>query len=513
MISIRVVARSASSSSTSGTSSRSSIGRRALWQAAVCIPTASWKWCSVRRAHDQTQAQAQAQAQSAVTEDTEQDQPLRIGTASYERDEWTNIPPGIAAKLCRGLHRDKSHPLGILSTTLFSHFKDFTKYTDLAPVVTTHASFDSLLIPPDHPSRRRTDTYYVNSELVLRPQTSAHQLQILQGTLPTPAAAGETPKAPRFLVAADVYRRDEIDASHYPAFHQLEGVCTFKTATVIENVDREIAASASEVTAVKGNLRVKTLDDTAPSDNNPVQGCHTDNNSAAVARHMKHMMNGMVQTLFSKIAAATDDADTAQLAQNGELPVRWVDAYFPFTSPSWEMEVMYRGEWLELCGCGVMRQEIMNNASLPDHMGWAFGFGLERLAMVLFGIPDIRLFWSSDPRFRAQFSDGMIRQFQPFSTYNPCNKDISFWLPSDDPEVQALFHDNDFAELVRETAGDLVEDVKLIDKFTHPKTKRASLCYRIVYRSMDRILTNAEINVIHNDLRLALVSKLGVELR
>lgn len=67
-----------------------------------------------------------------------------------------------------------------------------------------------------------------------------------------------------------------------------------------------------------------------------------------------------------------------------------MDAYFPFTDPSFEMEIFFRGEWLEVLGCGVMQQAILDSAGQSGNKGWAFGLGLERLAMVLFQIPDIR---------------------------------------------------------------------------------------------------------------------------
>jgi tRNA synthetases class II core domain (F) len=67
-----------------------------------------------------------------------------------------------------------------------------------------------------------------------------------------------------------------------------------------------------------------------------------------------------------------------------------VEAYFPFTEPSFEMEIFFRGEWLEVLGCGVMQQQILDDAGHAGNKGWAFGLGLERLAMVLFDIPDIR---------------------------------------------------------------------------------------------------------------------------
>jgi phenylalanyl-tRNA synthetase alpha chain len=86
--------------------------------------------------------------------------------------------------------------------------------------------------------------------------------------------------------------------------------------------------------------------------------------------------------------------------------------------------------------------------------------------MLLFGIPDIRLFWSHDPRFLEQFSEGKINRFVPFSKHPPCFKDIAFWLKSSSSAagggVGAGFHENDMMECVRGVAGDLVEDVRLV---------------------------------------------------
>lgn len=76
--------------------------------------------------------------------------------------------------------------------------------------------------------------------------------------------------------------------------------------------------------------------------------------------------------------------------------------------------------------------------------------------MILFSIPDIRLFWSEDPRFLSQFTPGEITTFKPYSKYPSCYKDVSFWVPSEG------LHDNDVFDLVRDVVGDLAEDVKLV---------------------------------------------------
>ena len=86
-------------------------------------------------------------------------------------------------------------------------------------------------------------------------------------------------------------------------------------------------------------------------------------------------------------------------------------------------------------------------------IGWAFGIGLERLAMRLFKIPDIRLFWSEDPRFISQFAENEVVEFKPFSKYPPTYKDMAFWVPED-------FSANNLFDVVRGVAGDIVEKVK-----------------------------------------------------
>lgn len=81
--------------------------------------------------------------------------------------------------------------------------------------------------------------------------------------------------------------------------------------------------------------------------------------------------------------------------------------------------------------------------------------------MVMFGIPDIRLFWSTDPRFAQQFTPGQISTFKPYSKNPPCYTDVSFWLP-DASSGFAQFHENDFCEIVRDVAGDLAEETRLV---------------------------------------------------
>jgi phenylalanyl-tRNA synthetase alpha chain len=115
--------------------------------------------------------------------------------------------------------------------------------------------------------------------------------------------------------------------------------------------------------------------------------------------------------------------------------------------------------------------------------------------MLLFNIPDIRLFWSEDRRFLDQFSDRKIKDFQPFSKYPSCYKDLSFYVP-ENFEENGISRNKDLYEQVRNEGGDLIEEVTLIDQFHNKKINKTSNCYRIHYRSLERTLKNDEIDKI-----------------
>jgi phenylalanyl-tRNA synthetase alpha chain len=111
-----------------------------------------------------------------------------------------------------------------------------------------------------------------------------------------------------------------------------------------------------------------------------------------------------------------------------------------------------------------------------------------------------------------------LRPFVPFSKYPACYKDVSFWLGGGgggggENGEGVGWHENDLMEVVRDVAGDCVEDVSLADEFTHPKTGRRSMCYRINYRSLERTLTNRATNEMHQRVERELVKRLGVEIR
>jgi phenylalanyl-tRNA synthetase alpha chain len=409
-----------------------------------------------------------------------------------------------------------------------SRFPGFKNHNDLPPVVTVDQNFNSLGFAADHPGRSKTDTYYVNKDTVLRTHTSAHEVDTFRANLSN-----------GYTISADVYRRDAVDRSHYPVFHQMEGALTWDRNDFAsrEALTQQIIADLRNVP--KHDLKVEDPNPAFHAERNPLQTeFHTPAEAEAIATHLKRSLEDMVVTIFSEADKALSAAGNDEPRE--PLKVRWVEAFFPHTSPSWEMEVWWRGDWLEVLGCGVIDQPLLNRAGVSSRVGWAFGIGLERIAMLLFGIPDIRLFWSRDPRFLSQFdAEKPIRRFQPFSKHPSAPRDVAFWLPTSGHVVSGtvssttsapssaggqltdsvsakeppVFHENDLMEIVRDVAGDDVEDVVLIDSFKSPKNGKQSLCYRITYRSLERTLTGKEVMDFHDQIGRRLVSSFGVVLR
>lgn len=400
---------------------------------------------------------------------------VEVSGQTFVADDYTTVTPALISKIGRNLHLQNNHPLHLIYKRIESFFYSsfvksrgnpiFSVYNNLSPIVTVEQNFDSLLIPKDHVSRKISDTYYINNNYLLRAHTSAHQRDLIKSGLDA------------FIVVGDVYRRDSIDSTHYPVFHQIEGVRLFS--------DRELFCKVSDPSSV-------SLFEAGYRDSSK-QETHTLETAKLLEYDLKSTLEALVKSLFGD-----------------NLEMRWVDAHFPFTHPSWELEIFFQEEWVEMLGCGIMEQKLLNSAGADSRVGWAFGLGLERLAMKLFSIPDIRLFWSRDSGFLHQFEGKDFTeniQYKAVSKYPQCTNDLAFWIPDDG------YSENDFYDLVRTVAGDLVEQITLIDEFTHPKKKRTSHCYRIVYRHMEKTLTQTEVNEIHQQIEQMSTQNLGVEVR
>ena len=203
-------------------------------------------------------------------------------------------------------------------------------------------NFDALNIPPDHPAREGFDSFFVTPSLLLRPHTSPMQIRTMQLHRPPVAV----------VVPGTCYRRDAVDARHLFQFNQCEGLL----------VD---------------------------------EGVHMG--------HLKGMLTGMCREIFG-----------------AEQQVRFRPSYFPFTEPSAEVDTtcpLCRGAggicrmcggsgWIELGGAGMVHPNVLRNVDYDPaiYSGWAFGFGLERMALVRYDVDDIRRFFENDAAFLEQLA-------------------------------------------------------------------------------------------------------------
>lgn len=200
--------------------------------------------------------------------------------------------------------------------------------------------FDDLNSPEDHPARSTSDTFYINDEVLLRPHTSSMQIRVMnEGKLPI-----------KMVSAGRVFRNDEVDATHSPMFHQLECL------VVDENVSMA---------------------------------------------NLKATLETFIKEMFGD-----------------EMKLRYRPHHFPFTEPSLEVDVtcpICKGEgcpacgntgWsMELLGGGMVHPNVLENCGIDSekYTGFAFGLGVDRIAMVKYGLDDIRLLFDNDKRFIEQF--------------------------------------------------------------------------------------------------------------
>ncbi|EAT84993.1 hypothetical protein SNOG_07527 [Parastagonospora nodorum SN15] len=160
---------------------------------------------------------------------------IKIEGRTYKTDEWANTPASILDAVPRKLHLQPDHPLTITRKLIESRFPGYKTHNDLFPIVTTAQNFDSLGFPLDHVGRSRTDTYYINKETVLRTHTSAHQADTFRNN-----------ESEGYLISADVYRRDAIDRSHYPVFHQMEGARTWDRPPSRKEMEKSVGRGDPE---------------------------------------------------------------------------------------------------------------------------------------------------------------------------------------------------------------------------------------------------------------------------
>ena len=241
--------------------------------------------------------------------------------------------------------RGKVHPITSTTNEIVSSLQSlgFSVVPDIQSpeVETDYYNFDALNVPKDHPARDVQDTFYttIATNIVLRSQTSGAQIHAMEGQKPPI----------RVIAPGRVYRNENINARKNNFFHQIEGLY----------VDKDI-----------------TFGD------------------------LKGVLNEFIRIYFG-----------------ASRPTRFRSSFFPFTEPSAEVDVqciMCEGKgcrtcsgtgWLEVLGCGMVDPNVLRNVGIDPEVytGFAFGMGVERLAMLKYAIDDIRLFFNNDVRFLKQF--------------------------------------------------------------------------------------------------------------
>ena len=246
----------------------------------------------------------------------------------------------------------KLHPLTQVTEDIVRSFRKIGFVVADGPEIEDeYHCFDALNTPADHPARDTQDTFYLNvvgascSNVSSGGETPAARSLLLRTHTSSVQirVMKQQPPPVRIIVPGRVYRRDNADATHNPTFQQIEGLYVDKQVTV-------------------GDLK------------------------------------GTVEFVFREL-------------MGGDVKIRFRPHYFSYTEPSFEIDftnalVKKMGkDWLEIAGCGMVHPAVFENVGYDPEVwtGWAFGFGIERIAMIRYGINDIRLFYENDVRFLKQF--------------------------------------------------------------------------------------------------------------
>lgn len=311
-------------------------------------------------------------------------------------------------------------------------------------IIPADISFDLFDFPTDHPARSKSDTYYVDDKHILRTHTTVMWYYYLQQKEVQEKMARG--EAVGSFSHGKVYRKDEIDRNHMNVFHQLDGWYL------------------------------------APKDKEKIG-----------EEELKKVLMSIAKAVFGEGVSARFNPDT-----------------FPYTDPSLEMEIDKSGKWIEVLGSGVVKGSVLEKFGIDSSKwnGWAFGFGLERLAIISMDLPDIRLLWSEDERVKKQLTLGT--KFKEVSKFPPVVRDISFVVGKEG------FVLNDYFDRIRDLGGARVEQVENIDKYENAEKfgeGKVSYTFRITYRDLDKTLTNAEVNALHAEVEKATVDEFGGTIR
>ncbi len=329
------------------------------------------------------------------------------------------------------LSRTEGSPIAELVKRIsaIDDYKDFD-IIEVPEIMSTQIAFDFFDFPADHPARSKSDTYYIDSEHILRTQTTVMWYYYLG--LPEVKEKMKNKEPIGLFCYGKVYRKDEIDKHHMNVFHQIDALYLCPKETKEINLDT-----------------------------------------------LKDVESKIVKAIF------------------GNVEYRFAEETFPYTHPSTEIEALVGNDWVEILGSGVVKPSVLEKLGVDSSIynGWAFGSGIERWAMVSMELPDIRLLWSDDERVKKQLKLG--QKFKEVSKYPAVIRDISFIVDT------ATYFPNDYFDLVRDVIGDMAEEMALVDEYENASKfgeGKKSYAYRVTYRSLDRTLTDDEVNALHKKL-------------
>jgi phenylalanyl-tRNA synthetase alpha chain len=390
-----------------------------------------------------------------------------IQDEKYPVDYMTNVTPEVLGQMERKLHLDKNNPIYAVKQKVYDYFRRyhvnengdpiFTIFDDLSPVTTPYQNFDSLLIPVGHKDRSEMENYFLNEGSMLRCHMTPH--------VPDLISMGYN----NFLLSGDVYRRDTYDHLHCHIFHQLEVQRLFTTEELFGNCLN---------TADIFNMRART----SKRETEAKQCVHT---------------SEAVQVMSSDMKRTLEEIVFGELLGHG-VSYRWSSNYEQFGRPAYEMEILHDNKWLEIAAVSILKQEILDTAGACNKVGWGLTFGLDRIAMALYGIPDIRLLRSDQYGSHA----GQDNLFKSYSDCPTFFKEIVSIVPHGIDDVAFAFA---FYELVRIAAEDVVQKVELADQFNR------SHRYRITYKSWNKSLNKEEVNAHHSIIKQLVTDKLNAK--
>lgn len=232
------------------------------------------------------------------------------------------------------------HPIGLTIQKMTDYFISLNYSIHLGPMIENDFyNFSALNLSEDHPARDMQDTFYLNDGMLLRTHTSAMQIKTL-----------EKNKLPIKMISPGAVFRRDFDITHTPMFHQIEGL----------------------VVAEKGKINFA---------------------------HLKQSLNDFLHHMFGD-----------------KIKIRFRSSFFPFTEPSAEVDiscvfcdgkgcqVCSKTGWLEILGCGMTHQNVFKSSGIKEEIqGFAFGMGIERIAMLTYAIPDLRAMYQNDIKLLEQF--------------------------------------------------------------------------------------------------------------